>query len=104
MRYKSNKLARLEKNRFSIFTEDLEHCYICKRKKDDLHELLGGIQRKKSMQYGLVIPVCRRCHGTLENDEQIKLNWKIQAEKKWLEVYAPFAKEDFIREFGKNYL
>ena len=30
---KSKKLAKLEKNRFSIITKDLEHCYLCGSKK-----------------------------------------------------------------------
>ena len=37
MRNKSNKLAKLERKRKSVFTEDLEHCYICGKKKNDLH-------------------------------------------------------------------
>lgn len=42
---KSNKLSKLEKKRFSILTDDLEHCFICKERdeslipKDDLHEI-----------------------------------------------------------------
>lgn len=42
---KSNKLSKLEKKRFSILTDDLEHCFICKEldesliPKDDLHEI-----------------------------------------------------------------
>ena len=42
---KSNKLSKLEKKRFSILTNDLEHCYICMKRdkkeitKDDLHEI-----------------------------------------------------------------
>ena len=30
---KSTKLSKLEKNRFSVFTNDLNYCIICKRKK-----------------------------------------------------------------------
>lgn len=45
MKKKSNKLSKLEKKRFSILTNDLEHCYICKERdeinipRDDLHEI-----------------------------------------------------------------
>lgn len=39
---KSKKLAKLEKNRFSIITKDLEHCYLCGSKKQDFHELIEG--------------------------------------------------------------
>ena len=34
---KSANLAKLEKNRFSVFTNDLDHCIICKRKKRNLN-------------------------------------------------------------------
>lgn len=33
MKSKSNKLAKLERNRKSIFTDDLEHCYLCGKAK-----------------------------------------------------------------------
>ena len=36
---KSGRLAKLERNRHSIITDDLKHCYICGAKKEDLHEI-----------------------------------------------------------------
>ena len=40
---KSSKLAKLEKNRFSIITKKLDICYICKsNKKEDWHEAIEG--------------------------------------------------------------
>lgn len=44
MKNKSKKQAKLERNRFSILTDDLEHCFTCElerriRKKEDLHEV-----------------------------------------------------------------
>lgn len=104
MKKKSSKLARLERNRFSIFTNDLKHCYFDGKEDVDLHEIFGGCRRIVSMQYGLVLPVCRYHHTLIENDEKAKLYWKQIAEKKWLEVYEPFTKEDFIKIFGKNYI
>lgn len=32
LKQKSSKLAKLERNRFSIITDKLDECYICKRK------------------------------------------------------------------------
>lgn len=101
IKQKSNKLARLEKERFSILTKDLEHCYICKAKKEDIHELLGGKNRKVSMQYGLVIPVCRKCHEKIENDETLKEKWHKVAQKEFKRYYKS---ENFVQVFGKNYL
>lgn len=38
IKQKSSKLAKLEKNRFSILTNNLEKCYFCNNKKMELHE------------------------------------------------------------------
>ena len=101
IKQKSSKLAKKERNRFSIITKDLEHCYLCKHKKEDLHELVGGKNRQVSMQYGLVIPVCRKCHEMIENDETLKENWHKVAQKEFKNYYKS---ENFVRIFGKNYL
>lgn len=98
---KSNKLAKLEKNRFSILTNDLEHCYICKAKKQDMHELIGGKNRQVSMQYGLVIPLCRKCHNLIENNETLKQKWHKVAQKEFKKHYKS---ENFMQIFRKNYL
>lgn len=98
---KSSKLAKLEKNRFSILTKDLEHCYICKAKKQDLHEIFGGKNRQTSMRYGLVIPLCRKCHNLIENDETLKEKWHKVAQKEFKKHYKS---ENFVQIFGKNYL
>lgn len=104
---KSSKLAKLEKNRYSILTKDLEHCYICTEEgiknvpRQDLHELLGGRNRKMSMKYGLVIPLCRKCHQIIENDETLKEKWHKVAQKEFKKHYKS---ENFVKIFGKNYL
>ncbi len=101
IKQKSSKLAKLEKNRFSILTNDLEHCCICKTKKQDLHELIGGKNRQASMKYGLVIPVCRKCHSLIENDETLKQKWHKVAQKEFKKHYKT---ENFMQIFGKSYL
>lgn len=95
MRKKSKKLAKIEKNRYSILTDDLEHCFTCEleRKKTikaDLHEVFSGRNRRKSMEYGLVVPLCRECHEKATND--------INFYKKLQEI----AKEEFIYRYGKE--
>ena len=101
IKQKSSKLAKKERNRFSILTKDLAHCYICKHKKEDLHELVGGKNRQVSMQYGLVIPLCRKCHEKIENDETLKEKWHKVAQKEFKNYYKS---ENFVQIFGKNYL
>lgn len=101
IKQKSNKLAKKERNRFSILTKDLQHCYVCKQKKEDLHELIGGKNRQVSMQYGLVIPLCRKCHKKIENNETLKKKWHKVAQKEFENYYKS---NNFMQIFGKNYL
>lgn len=98
---KSSKLAKLERNRFSILTNDLEHCYICHSKKDDLHEIFSGSNRKTSIKNGFVIPICRKCHTKITNnvDAQKRLQMMTQAQYE-----AEHSREDFVKIIGKSYL
>lgn len=97
----------LERNRFSIITKDLEHCYICTKKgmknisKDDLHELLEGKNRQVSMKYGLVIPICRKCHSLVTNDKTLQDKLHKVAQKEFKKHYKT---ENFIQIFGQSYL
>ena len=74
----------------------------------DKHHLFGGALRAKSEQYGLWVYLCHNlCHengpdAAHQNEETMqKLHEygqrKAMAENNW-------TTEDFIREFGKNYL
>ena len=101
LKKKSNKLKKLESKRYSIITSNLEVCYICQReRKEDLHEIFGGSNRQISMKYGLVIPVCRKCHQRWKIDEILRQIIQTEAKQKFKETYA----EEFIKVFGKNYL
>lgn len=102
MKKKSSKLRKLEQNRFSILTDDLEHCYFCKRffrdiPKDDLHEIYGGSNRQRSMKHGFVAPLCRNCHQHLFVIYQLKKICQEEFEK-------DHTREEFIRLIGKSYL
>lgn len=98
---KSNKLAKLERNRYSIITNDLDKCYICKQPKWDLHEVFGGRNRQISMKYGLVIPVCRKCHEMIPNDKTLTQKLHEVGRKAFEKEYKS---ENFIQIFGKSYL
>lgn len=102
IKQKSSKLAKLERNRFSILTNDLETCYICKKaKKKDLHEIYEGKNRQVSMKYGLVIPVCRKCHTNITNDKTLQEKYHKVGQKVFKKHYK---NENFIDIFGKSYL
>lgn len=98
---KSNKLAKLEKDRFSIITTNLTKCYICKAKKEELHEIFGGKNRQTSMKYGLVIPICRKCHEIITNDKTLQDKYHGVGQKAFEKHYKT---ENFMQIFGKNYI
>ena len=100
MKTKSKKLAKLERDRFSIITDDLSTCIICGIPKQDLNEIFGGRNRQNSMKYGLVIPMCRKCHIKYTNDRNMQLKWMKICQKKFEEVYNI----DFIDIFKRNYI
>ena len=98
---KSSRLAKLEKNRFSIITKDLEHCYLCGNKKQELHELIEGKNRQASMKYGLVIPICRKCHILVTNNRTLQEKLHKVAQKEFKKHYKT---ENFVQIFNENYL
>ena len=102
MKNKSNKLARLERKRTSVFTNDLEHCLLCGKKKNDLHEIFSGKNRINSIKYNFVIPLCRECHAINQNDYLFNNYWHCKAQKYFEEHIGN--RDDFIKIFRKNYL
>lgn len=103
MKKKSYKLTKLEKNRFSIVTDNLEQCYICGMPKNHLHEVFYGNNRINSMKYGCIVPLCAYCHSKIHNDIQIDLILKKELERAFIDVYKCNA-DYFISIFHKNYL
>ena len=102
LKKKSNKLKKLESKRFSILTDNMQICYICnKARKDDLHEIFEGSNRQNSMKYGLVIPICRKCHDLWKIDIQLKQKVREEAKQKFYKLYS---KEKFLEVFGKFYI
>lgn len=107
--------AELDRNGYapSIVQDDTdERCFICfaNGSSDPLnrHEIFGGPFRSKSKRLGLWVSLCHdRCHQTGPNsvhqNEQTARAIKICGQRAAMEKYG-WSKEDFILEFGKNYL
>lgn len=90
----------------------MKHCFICGKSGIcdplDKHHIFGGAYRKKSEKYGLTVYLCHSsCHifgdlavhrnsGTAQIIHEYGQK-KAMREQNW-------TTEDFIREFGKNYL
>ena len=102
MHNKSKKLTKLEKNRKSVFTEDLDYCYLCGRKKNDLHEVYAGRNRINSIKYGFVLPICRECHSLNQNNPFFNDYWHKQGQLYWEEFIS--SREEFIKVFRRNYI
>lgn len=103
MKNKSSKLAKLEKNRFSIFTDNLDVCMFCGRYASDLNEVFRGRNRQNSMRYGAVQPLCRRCHNIITYNNELENKWKKIGQKKVMDHYK-MSKEEFIEIFKANYI
>ena len=102
MKNKSKKLAKMERDRFSVFTDDLKTCYLCGKPKNDLHELLEGRNRVNSIKFGYIIPVCRLCHFQIQNNTDFKIVWAKKVQEHFEENIG--TRDDFLRIFRRNYL
>lgn len=93
----------------SILQTDMTVCFLCGRRdrKLDRHEVWGGAYRSKSKRLGLWVLLCHDdCHegsnGVHRNADKSR-RLREYAEKKALDQYD-WTVQDFIREFGKNYI
>lgn len=101
MKKRTAKQTKREKNRFSLFTSNLDVCIVCGNPKEHLHEVFFGSNRQVSIKYGLVIPVCSKCHRMIHNNAMLQDMWHVRGQ----EVFEMFYPElDFVSIFGKNYI
>lgn len=101
MKLKSSKLAKLERNRFSLFTDDLDHCIICDKKKDNIHEVIYGKNRINSMKFGLAIPLCNYHHQKIHSNPILSNEYKKRGQALFDRAYPDLKFEDI---FKINYL
>lgn len=101
MKLKSSKLTKLERNRFSLFTDNMNRCYFCPNKKDHIHEIFCGRNRQNSMKYGLCLPICESCHSKYQNNFLFNEKWHKKGQVMFNKTYPNLKFEDIFR---KNYL
>lgn len=102
---KSSKLSKLERNRYSIFTEDLNTCFYANKEcfgSITKHELFSGRNRQRSMRFGYVIGLCEFHHSTLQENKEFNQYWHNRCREYWLEHYGSI--DEFIKVFGKSYI
>lgn len=100
MKQKSSKLIKLERNRYSILTDDLESCYICKSPNADIHEIYGGRNRKVSMANGFCLPLCRHHHQVVETYAHADFHFKELCQ---IEFEKTHTRDEFMQLIGRNY-
>ena len=92
----------------------MEHreCWLCGRNgaQDplDRHHIFGGAYRAKSEKHGLVVDLCHhRCHifgkDAAHKSRKTMLKLKQYGQRKAMQEQG-WTVEDFIREFGRNYI
>lgn len=96
MRSKTYKLAKLEKNRKSIVSDDLEHCILCGATNPDINEIFMGRNRQNSMRYGLTIPLCNKHHQDYHKNRNMQLYWMEKAKEIFIKEYS---EEDWFNTF-----
>ncbi|MCI8466855.1 MAG: hypothetical protein HFI08_01475 [Bacilli bacterium] len=100
---KSSKLAKLERNRYSVFTDNKDKCMLCGSTKNlTWHECFSGRNRQRSMKYRFIIPLCEYHHSTLQEDADFNQYWHDRCRDYFLEHYGDL--DEFIKTFGKSYL
>lgn len=99
MKKKSTKLAKLERERYSIFTKRMDKCYYCETTRGtmDIHEVYGGSNRQRSMKYGLCVPLCRRCHSS----ELVIQDLRKHCQKEYEKTHT---RDEFIKLIGRSYI
>lgn len=103
MQNKSNKLASLERNRYSVFSNDTKRCYLCgSTYKLTWHEIYAGKNRQNSMRYGLCLRLCLNCHSKEQEDSQFNDYWHKQGQLYWEKNIG--SREEFIKVFRRNYI
>lgn len=75
-------------NRYSVFTNDMEHCIICGMPNPDINEIFMGRNRNNSIIYGMCIPLCRIHHIQYHNDRGMQLYWMEKGRDEFLKKYS----------------
>lgn len=96
----------MSKRLWSVFTEDMDHCYFTGTAPVERHHIFGGVNRKNSEKYGFVVPLRPDLHpnGVYagQSAKLIDLKLKTMAQEYFEREYG--TRDDFRRIFGKSYL
>ena len=100
MKKVTGKRAKLERNRYSVFTDNLSYCYVCGKPRTELHEILFGSNRFNSMKYGYILPLCRKCHESFHRNRILTKKWSVKCQDHFEKKYSV---KEWMETFHKNY-
>lgn len=93
----------MTKEEKEVYVKTLElfnnECAICHNNQVALHHIFEGRNRKNSTKYGMIVPLCPRCHDFVH-----KTNYKEFKVKAQMNFEKNHSREEFIKIFGRNYL
>ena len=96
----------MSKRLWSVFADDMDHCYFTGTAPVERHHIFGGVNRKNSEKYGFIVPLRPDLHpnGVYagQSAKLIDLKLKTMAQEYFEREYG--TRDDFRRIFGKSYL
>ncbi len=97
------KIVKLERNRYSIFTDNMNVCYLCGKPKDEIHELIFGKNRQNSMKYGFTLPLCWECHKMKAHKDRKFIERMQDNCQEYFESHYG-SRDEFIKIFGQSFI
>lgn len=102
MKVKSKKLAKLERDRFSVFTDD-DKCFVCgSTYLLTWNEIYRGKNRQNSMEDGFCLRMCLDCHRKYQDDVDFNEHWHREAQFYYEKNIG--SRKQFLARYRRNYL
>lgn len=84
-------------------TDDLDHCYLCRKRPVQFHHVFGSYNRDKATEDGLFVPLCWECNMKLHNEPSQQKMYGLKQIGQW-EYEKTHTRDEFRRRYGKSYL
>ena len=91
---------------WSVFTDDMDHCYFTGSAQVERHHIWGGSNRKNSEKYGFMVPLRPDLHpnGVMAGNNAAEIDLKLkQMSQKYFEEHCG-TRDEFRKIFGKSVL
>lgn len=90
----------------SVMTKNNEQCFLCGCYGPlEWHHVFGGANRKNSEKYGLVVPLCHRCHNEPPDGVHFNRRKMDELRARGQRAFESISSHDeFMKIFGENYI